>query len=49
MAADTRHWGDVLMADYWHPPTSESQPARQRILAVIAAFLLAAILAHAGW
>jgi hypothetical protein len=36
-------------ADYWNPPTSEGQHAQQRILAVILGFVLAAILAHAGW
>jgi hypothetical protein len=39
----------VLTTDYWNPPTSASQHARQRILAVIVAFFLAAILAQAGW
>ena len=48
-AADPRHWCDALTTDYWNPPTSESQHARQRILAVIVAFVLAAILAQAGW
>ena len=38
-----------VSADYWNPPTSESQHARQRILTVIVAFVLAAILAQAGW
>jgi hypothetical protein len=38
-----------LTTDYWNPPTSESQHARQRILAVIVAFFLATILAQAGW
>jgi hypothetical protein len=47
--ADPRHWCDALTTDYWNPPTSESQHARQRILAVIVAFVLAAILAQAGW
>jgi hypothetical protein len=44
-AADSWHYRDVLMTDYWTPPTSPSQHARQRILAVIVAFVLAAILA----
>ena len=48
-AADPRHWCDALTTDYWNPPTSESQHARQRILAVIVAFFLAAMLAQAGW
>jgi hypothetical protein len=48
-AADSWHWCDSLTTDYWNPPTSESQHARQRILAVIVAFILAAILAQAGW
>jgi hypothetical protein len=43
------HWCDALSTDYWNPPTSESQHARQRILTVIVAFVLAAILAQAGW
>lgn len=48
-AADPRHWCDALTTDYWNPPTSASQHARQRILAVIVALFLAAILAQAGW
>jgi hypothetical protein len=48
-AADPWHWCDSLTAHYWKPPTSESQHARQRILAVIVAFILAGILAQAGW
>jgi len=36
------------MTDYWNPPTSERQHARQRVLAVIVAFILAAMLAQ-GW
>ena len=48
-AADPRNWCDSLTTDYWNPPTSESQPARQRILTMIVAFVLAAILAQAGW
>jgi hypothetical protein len=48
-AADPRGWCDALSTDYWNPPTSESQHARQRILTVIVAFVLAAILAQAGW
>jgi hypothetical protein len=48
-AANPWHWCDTLTTDYWNPPTSESQHARQRILAVIVAFILAAILAQAGW
>jgi hypothetical protein len=40
---------DFLATDYCKPPTSESQHARQRVLAVILAFILAAILAQAGW
>ena len=48
-AADPWHCRDVLATDYWHPPTSQRQHARQRILAVIVAFVLAAILAQAGW
>jgi hypothetical protein len=38
-----------LTTDYWNPPTSANQRARQRILAVIVAFVLAAVLAQAGW
>jgi hypothetical protein len=48
-AAGPWHWCDSLATDYWNPPTSASQHARQRILAVIVAFVLAAILAQAGW
>jgi hypothetical protein len=48
-AAEPWHWCDSLATDYWNPPTSASQHARQRILAVIVAFVLAAILAQAGW
>ena len=47
--ADPWHWCDSVTTDYWNPPTSESQHARQRILAVIVAFILAVILAQAGW
>ena len=47
--ADPWHWRASLTTDYWNPPTSESQHARQRILAVAVAFILAAILAQAGW
>jgi hypothetical protein len=47
--ADPWHWRGFLLADYWSPPTSESQYARQRILAVIVAFILATLLAQAGW
>jgi hypothetical protein len=42
-------WCNALTTDSWNPPTSESQHARQRILAVIVAFILAGILAQAGW
>ncbi len=38
-----------LAAGYWNPPTTGRQQARQRILAVIVAFMLAAALAHVGW
>jgi hypothetical protein len=48
-AADPRNWCDALSTDYWNPPASASQHARQRILAVIVAFVLAAILAQVGW
>jgi hypothetical protein len=48
-AADPWHCRDVLTTDYWNPPTSQRQHARQRILALIVAFVLAAILAQAGW
>jgi hypothetical protein len=48
-AVDPRSWCDALSTDYRNPPTSESQHARQRILTVIVAFVLAAILAQAGW
>ena len=48
-AADPWHCRDVLTTDYWNPPTSQGQHARQRILAVIVAFVLVAILAQAGW
>jgi len=47
--ADPWSWRDSLTTDYWNPPTSESQHTRQRIFAVIVAFILAAILAQAGW
>ena len=42
-------WRDSVTTNYWNPPTSERQHARQRILAVIVAFVLAAILAQARW
>ena len=48
-AADPWHWCDSLTTDYWNPPTSESQHTRQCIFAVIVAFILAVILAQAGW
>jgi len=38
-----------LTTDFWNPPTSERQHGHQRILAVVVAFVLAAVLAHAGW
>ena len=44
-AADRDPWS----TDYWNPPTTESQDTRQRIFAVTVAFILAAILAYAGW
>jgi hypothetical protein len=47
--ADPRSWCDALSTDYWNPPTSESQHTRQRFLTVIVAFVLAVILAQAGW
>jgi hypothetical protein len=47
--AEPWDWRDSLTTDFWSPPTSESRRARQRILAVIVAFVLAAILAQAGW
>lgn len=47
--ADLWPRGHSLAADYWNPPTTGRQRARQRILAVIVAFLLAAVLAHVGW
>lgn len=40
---------DPWPMDYWNPPVTRSQHARQRILAVIVALVLAALLAHAGW
>ena len=46
--ADPWRWCPLTI-DYWNPPTSESQHARQRILAVIVASILATILAQAGW
>jgi hypothetical protein len=47
MGADPWHWCDSLTTDYWNPPTTESQHLRQRILAAIVAFILAAILIQA--
>jgi hypothetical protein len=47
--ADPQNRCDPLTTDYSNPPTSEGDHARQRILAVIVAFVLAAILAQAGW
>jgi hypothetical protein len=41
--ADPWHWRGSLTTDYWNAPTSESRHARQRILAVIVAFILAAV------
>jgi hypothetical protein len=49
VAADPGNWGVALTTDCWNPPRSEGQHARQRILAVIVAFVLAAILAQVGW
>ena len=43
------HWCASLRTHCWNPPMSERQHARQRVLAVIVAFVLAAILAQAGW
>jgi hypothetical protein len=48
-AVDHWHWCDSLTTNYWNPPASESHHARQRIFAVIVAFILAAVLTHAGW
>jgi hypothetical protein len=48
-AADPWHWCDSLTTYYWNPPTTESQHLRQRILAAIVAFILAAILVQAKW
>lgn len=44
-AADRDPWS----TDYWNPPATRSQHARQRILALIVAVMLAALLAHVGW
>jgi hypothetical protein len=35
--------------DYWNPPVTPGQHARQRIVAVVVAVVLAALLAYAGW
>jgi hypothetical protein len=40
---------DPWPMDYWNPPVNRSQHGRQRVLALIVAFGLAALLAHAGW
>jgi hypothetical protein len=40
---------DPWSTDYWNPPTTPSQHAPQRILALIVAIVLAALLAPAGW
>ena len=39
----------VILSRPWNPPTSESERARQRILAVVVAFILAGFLAQVGW
>jgi hypothetical protein len=48
-ATEPERWRDFLTTDYWNPPTSESEHARQRILALILAFILVAVLTQAGW
>jgi hypothetical protein len=48
-AADPSSSRDPWTTDYWNPPTTPSEHARQRILAVIVVFTLAAILTQAGW
>jgi hypothetical protein len=48
-AVDSGRWRDVLTTDYWRPPATENQHLRQRVVAVIIAFVLAVILAQAGW
>jgi hypothetical protein len=40
---------DPWTTDYWNPPTTRRQHVRQRIVAVVVALVLAALLAHAGW
>ena len=38
-----------LAADYWHPPASARQRAQQRVLAVLVAFVLVALLGWLEW
>jgi hypothetical protein len=39
----------LLTTNYWNPPTSAHQHDRQRVLTLVLAFILAAVLAQAGW
>jgi hypothetical protein len=39
---------DPRPMDYWNPPVTPGQHARQRIVAVVVAVVLAALLAYAG-
>ena len=48
-ASYPRRWREGLVTDYWNPPTSRIQHTRQRVFAVVVAFVLAAVLALAGW
>jgi hypothetical protein len=48
-AADPEPWRKLLATNYWNPPTSTHQRRRQRILVVILAVALAAVLAQVGW
>jgi hypothetical protein len=48
-SGDPGRWSDLLTTDCCSPPRNERRHARRRILAVILAFLLAAVLAQAGW
>lgn len=46
-----RSWGlgGAVTTDYWNPPRSAGQYARQRILVVVVGFVLAAVSMQVGW
>ena len=42
------HWSRALAWDFWNAPATIPQHNRQRVLAMLLAFVLATLLAHAG-